>query len=64
MGSARITTKTNDLKRARLADQTLQVILETRLTASRRSFVLLRQSTCSLHAARKLSSPFQKVNRP
>jgi hypothetical protein len=41
----------NDLKREWLADRTLQVILETRLTASRRSFVSARLSTRSLHAA-------------
>lgn len=61
-GSARATAKTNDLKRARLADQTLQVIIETRLTASGRSFVCCKTKQVQFTARARAVKPFRKVH--
>jgi hypothetical protein len=61
-GSARAAAKTNDLKRARLADRTLQVIIETRLTASGRSFVCSETKQVQFTPRARAVKPFRKVH--
>jgi hypothetical protein len=59
--SARVAAKKNDPERARLADQTLQVIIETRLTASGRSFVCCETKQVQFTPRTRAVKPFRKV---